>query len=501
MLIMDDEKISVSGQQNVKNVTVSALRGNIFDTFGTSLTGNEEKIYAVVTPTPTAVMYISNVLYGEEKIEVLAKLRNQKAAIVEVNKEIKCAGIVTVKTRAHITESGFCSHLLGYVNSENHGEYGIEKAYDDLLFSDKKVNVKLFTSATGEILSGIEPEVSEHKEVDYNGVILTIDKNVQKILEEKTANLNKGAVLVSEIGSGKIRGMVSRPNFDANNIAESLESEDAPFLNRCLLSFNVGSVFKPCVAISYLENQRTSGFTAICTGKTLIGGKELSCHKTEGHGRVDLYDALCLSCNSFFYSLAPVLKGENIVKTASVFGFGYSKELCKGLETSNEALPEAKTLDDSIALANLSIGQGSLMASPVTLLSLYEAIANEGVYYKPAVVEGIMKNGVIEYEDGPSKVRAMSKETATVLKNALKGVLTSGTAQNVLAGVDGAGKTATAQTGQKDNGREIEHSWFCGFFPFDNPRYVAVILVEDSFGKETQAMEIFKELSVGLLNR
>lgn len=498
MLIMDSEKISVYNQQNIKVITLSDLRGNIFDTNGISLTSDKEKIYAVITPTPTAIMYISNVLYGDEKIEVLSKLKNKKCAVIETKKEIKCAGIIIVKTTEHITESGFCSHLLGYVDSENKGVSGIEKAYDDILSSDKKVTVKLGISANGEILSGIEPEVSENKEVQYNGVILTIDQNVQKILEEVSVNLKKGAVLVSEAGSGKIRGMVSRPNFDANNIAESLESNDAPFLNRCLMSFNVGSVFKPCVAISYLENQKTRGFSVNCTGVTKIGEKEFGCHKKDGHGTVDLYDALAFSCNSFFYSLASVIKGENILRTASVLGFGYKKELCSGIQTSNEKIPDIKNLNDSISLANISIGQGSLMASPVTLLSLYEAIACEGIYNKPSIVEGIMKNGIVEYEKEPSKIKAMSKETANIIKNSLKMVLTQGTAKSVLEGVDGAGKTSTAQTGQIENSREIQHSWFCGFFPFENPKYIVTVLIEDNFEKGKEAMHIFRELSIRL---
>jgi cell division protein FtsI/penicillin-binding protein 2 len=266
------------------------------------------------------------------------------------------------------------------------------------------------------------------------------------------------------------------------------------------MSFNVGSVFKPIVAVSYLEGVKR-GFTANCTGLTLIGEKEFACHKREGHGTVNLYDALAFSCNSFFYELASLLKAENIVKTASLFGFGYKKELCKGIETANEKMPEISDLESKLSIANLSIGQGSLMASPVTLLSLYEAIANGGIYHKPTVVEGIMKNGVTEYEKEPSKIKAMSKNTADIIKTALRKVTVDGTAQSVLSDVDGAGKTATAQTGQKKDGREVEHSWFCGFFPYENPEYVVSIIVEDSIGKEKQAMEIFKELSLNLLNR
>jgi cell division protein FtsI/penicillin-binding protein 2 len=240
---------------------------------------------------------------------------------------------------------------------------------------------------------------------------------------------------------------------------------------------------------------------AECTGTTLIGEKEFVCHKRDGHGSVDLYDALAFSCNSFFYELAMLTEAENIVKTASIFGFGYKKELCNGIETANEKMIEINDLENGLSLANLSIGQGSLMASPITLLSLYEAIANGGIYHKPTVVEGIMKNGVTEYEKEPSKIKAMSKNTADIIKTALKKVTVDGTAQSVLSEVDGEGKTATAQTGQKKDGREVEHSWFCGFFPYENPEYVVSIIVEDSIGKEKQAMEIFKELSLNLLNR
>ena len=97
----------------------------------------------------------------------------------------------------------------------------------------------------------------------------------------------------------------------------------------------------------------------------------------------------------------------------------------------------------------------------------------------------------------------MSQSTAQVLKNHLKGVLEEGGTGSLANPkvITAAGKTATAETGIIKEGQSVTNTWFCGFFPFENPKYVVSIIVEDSIGKEKQAMEIFKELNMRLLNR
>ena len=500
MAICSNEKITAAANNNSTVVNVSGVRGNIFDCNGIPLTGTQYKKYAVITPTPQTIMYCSTVLTGDEKYSVLGKLKNKKPAVIQVQKDMQCAGIINIDAQEHTAEDNLCTHLLGYTDSSNHGVSGLEKAYDHLLYTDKKITVRYACGGTGEVLSGIEPQINEHSEVTASGIMITIDNTVQRVLENAADSLKKGAVIVSEAGSGKIRGMVSRPSFNVSDLAASLHSEDAPFLNRNLVGYNVGSVFKPCVAASALQNGKWNNFITECTGTNEIGGKIFACHEAQGHGSVNLADALINSCNSYFYRFAEIIGAENIVNTASVFGFGYKKSLCEGITTSGENLPEAQKLQNGISLANISIGQGELLASPVTMLGLYEAIACSGVYHTPTLFEGIVKNGVLKQEaNPPSAIRAISEKNAQRLKSYLSEVVISGTGKNAFSDlVSVAGKTATAQTGWNEEGKATQHSWFCGFFPVENPKYVVVVLVEDSVGIESTASKIFKEIAEGL---
>lgn len=498
--IIDSERITAAAESNSTVVTVSALRGNIFDCNGVPLTGTQYKKYAVITPTPATIMYCSTVLYGDEKISVLGKLRNGKPAVIETKKEMQCAGIINLEVPEHSPRNGYCAHLIGYTDSTGHGVSGIEKAYDDILYTDKKVTVRYAVGGSGQVLSGVEPEINKNEEVTASGVMLTVDNTVQAVLEKAAEKIEKGAVVVSEAGTGKIRGMVSRPNFDSYDLAASLQSENAPFLNRCLTGYNVGSVFKPCIAAAALENGRWNNFVTECTGSSEIGGNIFACHEAQGHSKVELGSAIINSCNSYFYRFAPLIGAENIVDTASVMGFGYKKNLGGGITTSGENLPGADKLQSSIALANISIGQGELLASPVTLLGLYEAIACGGVYHTPSIVEGTVESGVLkEKSETPTAIKAMSEKTANRLKGYLKEVVISGTGKNAFSSfVSVAGKTATAETGWKEDGKATQHSWFCGFFPADEPEYIVVVLIEDSTGKEAVAARVFKEIAEGL---
>ena len=191
---------------------------------------------------------------------------------------------------------------------------------------------------------------------------------------------------------------------------------------------------------------------------------------------------------------------DKLHNMATIFSFGYEKKLCEGISTVNESLPDRKTLESSHALANFSIGQGQLLASPVTMLALYEAIACDGVYHQPQIVEGIMKNATVEHYETLPATRAVSKESANKIKEYLKEVVISGTGKNAYSEkVSIAGKTATAQTGWLNENKEAqEHSWFCGFFPADNPKYIAVVLVEDSGNSQGSATEIFRYIAEAL---
>ena len=183
---------------------------------------------------------------------------------------------------------------------------------------------------------------------------------------------------------------------------------------------------------------------------------------------------------------------------ASSLGFGNEIKIADNMTVSGGSLTSKERLSNDASLANLSIGQGDLSASPVTMLQLYCAIANDGTYRIPSLIEKTIKNGKSEAYEVSSPTRVMSENTAQVLRDYLVSVISEGTGTEAAPTLcTAAGKTATAQTGRYDNsGVEITNSWFCGFFPAEAPQYVAVVMSEGQSQKSTA--RIFSEIADGV---
>ncbi len=496
--INDANAVSVARQKNMYKLEISSLRGTIFDKNLLPLTNNTKKTVAIVPPTVRAITAISTVLEGETLKNALENLKNGKPVVVEVEKQVSCDEITYIDTYVHNNSELLCPQLIGYTNTENHGVTGIEYAFDDLLFSEESLNAYFARDAVGNLLGGVKAEITGDTSVVKGGVALTIDKAIQTVTKEAMKTVTSGAAVVMEVGTGKIRAMVSNPEFDVTNIADSFTAENSPLVNKALASYNVGSVFKPCVAAAVLEQQRHSNFSVNCRGSVTIAGHTFKCHKAVGHGVVDICDALAFSCNSFFYEISQVIGKNTIYNMASTLNFGNSIDIGR-IATDKGNLPLPDELDNNTTLANLSIGQGSLLLSPVSILTLYESIANGGVYHTPTIIEGSVKKGVLESNKAVAPTRAMSKETAETLKNYLCNVLTIGTGEEALTELcTSAGKTATAETGWRKGDRLIVNSWFCGFFPVENPKYVVVVLIEDEFLNGTSGAPIYKKIADGI---
>ncbi len=443
------------------------------------ITNNKAKIIAAVSPTPKAVVGISAALDGDKLQTVLDTLSQNKPAVCEIAEPIKCDGISCTTVYEHISTDMPACHLIGYTDSTGHGVSGLEKAYDDLLYSENSVSAVYTTDGRGEILSGISPYFENDLSVISSGVVTTLDINIQNIAENASIGIERGAVLVAEPESGKIRAAVSLPSYDVTNISASLENESSPLLNRALSAYSVGSVFKPCVAAAAIEAGK-SDFIFDCTGSIQIADRAFRCHKLDGHGTVDLRAALAHSCNCYFYNFAISLGGESLYKMASSLGFGISFNIADNLSVASGSMPKLETLSNEGAIANLSIGQGEVLLTPVSMLALYCAIANGGCYCLPSVVEKTIRNGSTTDYDAAYPTKVMSENTANLIKGYLQSVISEGTGTDAAPTLTtAAGKTATAQTGRyDDNGIEITNSWFCGFFPADEPQYVVIVMSE-----------------------
>ncbi len=473
-------------------------RGTIYDRNMHPITNKEEKIMAAVLPTPRTLTVLRGVLNDEEMLTAAEKMKDGKPFLITLPKEVNCDGIICFKTSENLSEEQSAVHLVGYCDSSGHGITGLQSAFDDLLFLDGKITVSYAKDGHSNVLKGLDGIFKDTSGILNTGVITTLDINIQKILEDSTASLKKGCAIICDPKTGEILAAVSLPTYNPLNIEAATENIDSPLLNRIFCSYNIGSVFKPCVGVSAITQGGGVGFAHNCSGNVLIEGHTFNCHNLGGHGQVDLERALSLSCNTFFYKLGILTGAQSLFNTATVFGFGNNITLCKGMSTYGESITPLETLKESdSALANLAIGQGELLASPLTLLNLYNAIANEGKYFTPTLIKGTLESGKTTEEKGTAPTRAMTKECANLVKNYLNGVIENGTGvkakpENTTA----AGKTATAETGWKnESGKLISQAWFCGFFPLENPKYTVIILAEDSVSGGEDCAPIFKTIA------
>ena len=482
-------------KQSGLRLTAASLRGTVYDCNMVPITNNSTKIIAAVSPTPRAVTAISSVLAGDERESVLERLKSGKPVLCEVPEMIECDGISCITVYEHNSADTPALHLVGYTDGASHGVSGLEKAYDEYLYSDKKAEFIYTMDGGGDILVGIKPEIENDTSVTAAGVVSTIDVNIQTIAEEASQQIECGAVVIADAKNSKIRAMASVPNFDVTNLSDYLNKENSPLLNRALAAYSVGAVFKPCVAAAGIEAGKRD-FHYTCTGSTKIIDRYFKCHNLSGHGDMDLKSGLANSCNTFFYNFAAEVGGERVYNTASALGFGKSIDICDGLSAAKGSLPSNSSLSNIANLANFSIGQGELLLSPVAMLNLYCAIASDGAYNIPSAVEGTLSGGAFTSYNIGERTRVMEKETALKLREYLSAVIEEGTGTGAKPKtVSAAGKTATAQTGKYKNGTEICAGWFCGFFPADNPQYTVIVFSENTQKQSATCGEIFADIA------
>ncbi len=495
-VIVTGDYSTVQSQQSSYKIDVAKLRGTIYDCNMVPLTNVAQKKAAIVLPTPRNMVAISQALEGEELNAVVETLRKNKPAVCFLDEDLSGDGIATTTIYERYNDTLSACHLLGYTDATGHGVSGLELAYDEILYSEKNVSAIVTVDGNGNALKGVSPYFENDLTQVLDGVVTTLDINIQTITENAVSKLNSGCAIVVEVGSGKIRAMASMPTFDINNIAKSLSGENSPMLNRAFCSFNVGSVFKPCVAITAIENGLNNDFF-VCEGSVEIGDRRFRCHNLNGHGTMNLRSSLAQSCNCYFYNIATSIGGTSIYKTASKLSLGSRIKVADNLFTVKGNLPVLNELSSGGTLANLSIGQGNLMASPVSMLNLYLAIAGDGSYIMPSVVEKTIEDGVEKQYITDSCTKVMKSETAGVLREYLKTVITDGTgAEAAPTYVTAAGKTGTAQTGRFYKSVEITNSWFCGFFPADEPRYVVVVMSDSKLNVSTAS--IFAQIADGI---
>lgn len=495
-IIRNDQAMEASARQGNYTLQIPLSTGIIYDKDFTRITNDKELMYAVLNPTPDAVASVFGTIKDHDAFT--KQLRKQVPFYCEVNENIIANPNVKILNASETSPFHLAQHLIGY-RQNGIGVSGLEVAYSDWLTScDVNASVTFSVNAVGGVLAGLESEAIKSG-TPNGGVVTTLSKPIQRITETalRAADPNPAAAVVLDVNSGAIIAMASIPSYDPEHLAEALTDENAPFLNRALCAYPVGSVFKLVIAAAALENGMTTEYMYDCIGKTEIYHQPFRCHNTNGHGILDMRSAMVCSCNPYFITLSQLLSPSRLHDTAAAFGFGNSIFLADGISSAAGYLQSETELKIEAEKANFSFGQGKLLATPLQIAAMTACIANDGIYYTPWLVRGLTEDGgTLIHEYRPSSKNVLKEKTARTLQSMMAGVLTEnknhkGLPRNITAG----GKTSTAQTGQfSDRGMELCHGWMTGFFPLESPRYAVTVFVENGGSGNQSAAPIFREI-------
>ena len=499
-IIMLKTGLSPSSQSNSsKSVVVSTSRGMIYDRNMKKLVNSDVINTTACLPTQITLNTLKNSL-SEENMNILYE--NSKAgkiSIFETTEAFDTAHVKSVVTSNRYSENQSCIHLIGHLDETGKGAMGLEKAYDSYL---SKINGELkavwSTDAVGHILLGDGIHFESNGYLSPAGIQLTIDLDIQKIAENalEKHNITKGAVVVLDSYTNEILAMASVPEFNPDDISGDIDNSDSPFINRGITPYSVGSVFKPIISACALENGVNINYT--CNGIITINSTTFRCSNSNAHGNINMTEATEESCNCYFIQLGQTLSAEKLINLCNDFGFGKDLNLADNFNIKSGNLPTAEQISSPEAMANLSFGQGDLLASPLQLAVAYSCFANGGYYRPPTLMKGIIdENGnTVQMVRLPDSYRILNKSTVTEIDKMLFSVVTNGNGKNAYTQLtENHGKTATAQTGWYEDGREINHTWFCGYFESEKTTYTVVVFKDDGKSGSTDCAPAFKTIS------
>lgn len=495
----------VAQTQSTYSLTVETTRGQIYDSRFIPMVNQEKSYVASCLPMPENM----DLLLRSGALEPFST----KVTLSELIKEgrpflAKCSrasldipGVTVFAVDERYAEETMASHILGYLNSEGKGVTGIEKAYNDYLTRNSSESVISYkVDATGAPLLGVSPSVSLAP-VQTQGVVLTLDSRIQKIVEEVGSRmLERGSVVVMEPSTGKIRACASFPTYSVENLAEAVQDQEAsPLLNRFFCTYNVGSTFKIATAAAALTQGISPATELFCGGKVNVLSQTFKCHDLNGHGLIDLRKAMEVSCNPYFIQLGGELDRAEFVSMASALSFGKQSVFADGFAPAKGYLPTTEELFNPAALGNFSFGQGTLMATPIQIAQMVSAVVNEGKTPGASLVEGLTTDGkIVDQREAPmASTQAMSPYVAKQIQSYLISSVMEVENQHAKPQyVTAGGKTGTAQTGQYgDDGEELLQGWFAGFFPAEEPQYVVVVLSENCRTGNQDASPVFREIA------
>jgi penicillin-binding protein 2 len=525
---------------------VPAPRGQITDRNGVPLAQNRLSYNLVITfPTPLNFSDQQALSYTREKIDQAGQLIGRRFRISDeaILRHYRNRGIMPFEIAPNLTPQEYdgikdklpsgmmvrpvyvriypngkvAGQIVGYTGKtgrnpdgivDNHetiwpqteGREGLEQTFNEML-TGKNGEYKLTFDKDGRKTS---EKLVTPPEPGYN-VVTTLDLHLQELAEKAlAAKAKRGALVIVDPNTGDVLALASWPTFDPNVFVPSISPDqlkalqsdpDIPLLPRAYRSsYPPGSTFKVPVGIAALESHAVYPQDEYqCVPALQIGNVTFHNWKKTDRGALNFVQALTESCDTWFYQAGIKTGSAPIIDWALKLGFGAKCGIplrgeVEGRIPNDEFMKAThgrKILNGDIA--NMSIGQGDIQATPLQMAQAMGVIANGGTFYQTRLVQQVQtfdNQIVTAYQVRAKRTVDISPETMEQVRTGMIDVVTggSGTAhQASIENVEVAGKTGTAQWGPKH--KERTAAWFAGFLPADQPRYAFAVVYEGDVGK------------------
>ncbi len=551
--VLEGEALRVRSERNfVRSMRVDAPRGDILERDGEVLATTRPAFGVAVIPSelrePERTWTVLGTLLADDPeklaervgaprgrsryqpVHLATDLQFEELARVETHRYALPGVVTDVKARRDYIEGPLAAHVLGtlgqiseaeletrafagYRSGAIVGKSGVEALLESTL-AGREGGRNVVVDVAGremELLAEVRP-------VRGGTVVLSLDIDLQRaalaaLQEPGPEAVPAGSVVALDVKTGDILAMVSHPSYDPNDFAAGIDPETwaglrddewKPLQNRAVSGqYPPGSTYKPIVAAAALEDRVIGRKERVfCPGQFRLGRRVYRCWKRQGHGWVDVHDALKHSCDVFFYTVGLRLGVDRIARYAETFGLGRPTGaplderagLVPTADWKKRRFGEPWVEGETVSAA---IGQGFNLVTPLQLAVVYAALANGGRILEPRLVRSRFDSQGTLVEQPGEVVRSQLELSAPVLRavqGGLEGVVMEPGGTGGRARVPGwriAGKTGTAQVvslkhteGRGDDipVRYRDHAWFAAIAPVDDPEIALVVLVEHGGG-------------------
>ncbi|EJW21602.1 hypothetical protein IMCC14465_13980 [alpha proteobacterium IMCC14465] len=571
--ISQADQYGILAENNRVNIgLIAPLRGRILDRYGREIATNRPNFQVVMIPEqtndPIETLRVLEKLVpispsrrkrllrdiprsrGFVPFTVAENLEWEQFAALNLNLPHLPGVEPQVGKLRYYPQDDIFSHMVGYVGRPDGrdlrrddpllkvpgfriGKSGIEKLFDDSLrgsAGSRRVEV----NNVGRVIR----ELARNPGAQGSDLMMSMDSELQneaiRLLGEQS-----GSAVVMDVNSGEVLTIASAPTFNPNHFTVGLtqkewdgllEDQRKPLINKALAGqYAPGSTIKMLVAMAGLEEKViTPKEKIVCEGQYELGGDTFHCWEHEGHGEMNMHDAITNSCDVYFYELARRLGIDPIEKMAKKFGLGRTsipgafeekKGLIPGRDWKRANLDASWQTGETLIAG---IGQGYMLVTPIQLAVMTARLANGGREVVPKLLIDAQsgsdslspsaKEKGDEIAINPDHIRLMQKAMTSVVND------TDGTAFGSrfnLRGVSSAGKTGTVQVRRisKDErasgiipNEELDwhlrdHALFVGFAPIDNPKYAVAVVVEHGGSGSKVAAPIAQKLLKMALER